>query len=242
MFVALLRHLHATFEHCLDDITLWEDQAPRWAQAISKAGAPLDTCIGFIDGTVRPIARPKGDTQRLVYSGYKKVHALKFQAVIAPNGLIVDLAGPYPGRRSDGYMLAQSHLSDRLEAMAKQLGMDLCVYGDPAYAQTRYVMRGFKGSMSHLQQIFSQRMNALRISVEWGFGKVLNDWPYLTQKMAHKLGVSPVGLVYWCAVLLSNVKCCLVAERECDGRGSATAKLFDVPPPKASTYLSASDM
>eukprot|EP00962_Isochrysis_galbana_P038305 scaffold13602_cov131-Isochrysis_galbana.AAC.6 len=34
MFVALLRHLHATFEHCLDDITLWEDQAPRWAQAI----------------------------------------------------------------------------------------------------------------------------------------------------------------------------------------------------------------
>jgi len=63
--------------------------------------------------------------------------------------------------------------------------------------------------------------------VEWGFGKVLNDWPYPTQKMAHKLGVSPVGLVYWCAVLLSNVKCCLVAERECDGRGSATAKLFD---------------
>jgi nuclease HARBI1 len=81
----------------------------------------------------------------------------------------------------------------------------VCVWGPSLYAQTRYVMRGFKGSMSHLQQIFSQRMNALRISVEWGFGKVLNDWPYLTQKMAHKLGVSPVGLVYWCAVLLSNV-------------------------------------
>jgi len=62
-------------------------------------------------------------------------------------------------------MLAQSHLSDRLEAMAKQLGMDLCVYiwgptTHPAYAQTRYryIMRGFKGSMSQLQHIFSQRM------------------------------------------------------------------------------------
>jgi len=115
--------------------------------------------------------------------------------------------------------------------------MSVCVYGDPAYALSRYVMRGFKGSMSALQKAFLEQMNSLRISVEWGFGKVLSDWRYLDQKISQKIGGSPVGLVYWCGVLLTNVKSCVVAARECDGCGSATARLFRVSPPTASVYL-----
>ena len=56
-------------------------------------GAPLNNCFGFIDGIVRPIARP-GTNQRILYNGHKRVHSLKFQAVAIPNGLIAHLYGP----------------------------------------------------------------------------------------------------------------------------------------------------
>ena len=64
-----------------------------FANAIHKRGAPLTNCWGFIDGTVRPMSRP-GQHQRVVYNGHKRVHALKFQSVVAPNGLIANLYGP----------------------------------------------------------------------------------------------------------------------------------------------------
>ena len=65
----------------------------RYALAISQKGAALDNCFGFIDGSVRPISRP-GEHQRLVYNGHKRVHALKFQSLVLPNGLIGNLYGP----------------------------------------------------------------------------------------------------------------------------------------------------
>jgi hypothetical protein len=64
-----------------------------YADAIARKGAPLDNCFGFVDGTVLPICGP-GENQRLVYNGHKRVHALKFQSVALPNGLIGRLFGP----------------------------------------------------------------------------------------------------------------------------------------------------
>ena len=32
--------------------------------------------------------------QRIVYNGHKRVHALKFQSIVTPNGLISNLHGP----------------------------------------------------------------------------------------------------------------------------------------------------
>ena len=64
-----------------------------YANAISNKGAALDHCIGFIDGTVRPICRP-GEKQRIVYNGHKRVHAIKFQSVTLPSGMIANLYGP----------------------------------------------------------------------------------------------------------------------------------------------------
>ena len=64
-----------------------------YADALYRKGAALDNCFGFIDGTVRPISRP-GEQQRVVYNGHKRVHALKFQSLALPNGLIGNLYGP----------------------------------------------------------------------------------------------------------------------------------------------------
>ena len=65
----------------------------KYAEAVFNKGAPLSNCFGFVDGTVRPITRP-GKSQRLLYNGHKRVHGLKFQSVVLPNGLIAHLYGP----------------------------------------------------------------------------------------------------------------------------------------------------
>ena len=64
-----------------------------YANAITAQGSPLENCFGFIDGTVRPISKP-GENQKIVYNGHKRVHAIKFQSVALPNGMIGNMFGP----------------------------------------------------------------------------------------------------------------------------------------------------
>ena len=65
----------------------------QYAAAIAGKGAALDNCFVFVDGTVRPISKP-GEQQRIVYTVHKRVHALKFQSVAIPSGLIANMYGP----------------------------------------------------------------------------------------------------------------------------------------------------
>ena len=65
----------------------------RYTESIWQKGAALENCLGFVDGTVRPICRPNKH-QRIVYNGHKRVHSLKFQSIAIPNGLIANMYGP----------------------------------------------------------------------------------------------------------------------------------------------------
>ena len=84
----------------------------KYANAVFNKGAALDNCFGFVDGTVRPICRPD-QNQRIVYNGHKRVHGLKFQSVVLPNGIIANLYGPV------GKILMNQHFAIFV----------LCVYG-----------------------------------------------------------------------------------------------------------------
>ena len=87
------------FDHHHVKITEWNDQLLSrdklqvHTDAVAEKGAALSNCFGFVDGTVRPICRP-GKDQKIVYNGHKRVHALKFQSVSLPNGLVAHLSGP----------------------------------------------------------------------------------------------------------------------------------------------------
>ena len=84
-------HRHKIMEW--NDTILNPECLERYATAIHLRGGALGNCFGFVDGTVRPICRPNAN-QRQVYNGHKRVHALKFQSVAIPNGLIANLYGP----------------------------------------------------------------------------------------------------------------------------------------------------
>ncbi|CAH3159199.1 unnamed protein product [Porites lobata] len=127
------------FDHHAHRLTQWNPSIMNaqalqsYADAVSARGAPLQNCFGFVDGTVRPIARP-GEHQRLVYNGHKRVHSLKFQLLALPNGLIANMYGPIEGKRHDACMLVESKLLRDLERNAfSPTGEPMCIYGDPAY-------------------------------------------------------------------------------------------------------------
>ena len=87
------------YERHREKITRWNHQLlnphclQKYADAVHQKGAALDNCFGFVDGTVKAICRP-GQMQRTVYNGHKRVHALKYQSLALPNGLIANLFGP----------------------------------------------------------------------------------------------------------------------------------------------------
>ena len=92
----VMRHVSETFGHLLetfDQDWLQPNKLAEYSQAVYQKSNALENCWGFIDGTVRPICRPE-ENQRVVYNGHKRVHALKYQSVVAANGLIANLYGP----------------------------------------------------------------------------------------------------------------------------------------------------
>ena len=89
-------HVNENHHHRItrwDDSLLNRDNLERYTEAVSRKGAALQNCFGFVDGTVRPICRPQ-QHQSVVYNGHKRLHALKFQSVTLPNGIIANMYGP----------------------------------------------------------------------------------------------------------------------------------------------------
>ena len=106
IFMEFLDFLYSRFQKMIKGID-WnrvENHLERFAQAIHQKGAPLETVIGFIDGNARKIYRPTR-FQRC-FSGHKRIHALKFQSIVTPDGLILHLFGPVEGRRHDKFCFA----------------------------------------------------------------------------------------------------------------------------------------
>ena len=62
---------------------------------------------GFIDGTFRPIVRPK-ENQRPFYSGYRKIYRVKYQAITCLNRLILSFDSPYSGSINDATLYNRS--------------------------------------------------------------------------------------------------------------------------------------
>ena len=76
-----------------------------------------------------------------------KIHAIKFQSVAVPNGLVANLFGPVEGKRHDSSMLAESNLYNQLVQYAVNINIDpLCICGDPAYPHRPQLQGPFKGA------------------------------------------------------------------------------------------------
>nr|XP_054925854.1 uncharacterized protein LOC126529591 [Dermacentor andersoni] len=111
--------------------------------AIHNRGAALTNCWALIDGMARPICRPKRN-QRDYFSGHKRIHVVKYQSVMCPNGIVWQLDGLYPGKRHDAGILQCSGLYAKLEKLVGP--HHFVMYGDPAYPLKPLLMKPFGGS------------------------------------------------------------------------------------------------
>lgn len=186
------------------------------AMMVQAKGAPLTNCIGFIDGTARPICRPKKN-QKELYSGHKRFHCMKFQCITLPNGIILHMSMPYPGRRHDAFILKDTLILDQMQLYCSPF----CLYGDEGYPLKRQLIRPYSNStLTEMQKTFNSQMSSVRQCVEWSFSKIVQQFAFVDFKKNQKLYLQPVGKYYIIATLLTNAHTCLY--------GSTTSTYFDI--------------
>ena len=128
-------------------------------------------------------------------------------------------------------MLGESHLYDSLQMNAfSTTGEAMCIYGDPAYPLRVYLQAPFRHRVLTPQmQAYNSSMSAVRTSVEWLFGDIINYFKFLDFKKNLKIGLSQVGKMYIVCSLLHNALTCLY--------GNTTSQFFDFDPPSVEDYF-----
>lgn len=204
-----------------------------FAECIRMRGSPLPYCWGFVDGTIRPIARPIAG-QRMVFNGKDRVHALKYQSITTPDGILRSLCGAYNGTMHDARMMEESGIEAVLRENMTLDGQIYCIYGDPAYRRSPFLLTPWAGNLmpDSPEAVFNKRMASVRISVEWGFGKLNNLWGAEKYTSSHKLYHSKCGLEdqYITMGILTNIHTCM--------HGCQTSKYFNLAPPSVFDYIS----
>jgi len=88
----------------------------------------------------------------------------------------------------------------------------------------------YKGVMTVAQRAFNRDMAPARVTVEWGFGKIVNLWPFLDYRKKQKVLLSPVGLYFPVANVLTNIHTCLSG-------GNIASLEFGLSPPALVDYM-----
>ena len=233
IFNTVLDYIYDRHNHRLGDWNqpmLQPQKLQDYAAAVHQRGAPLTNCFGFVDGTLRQVSRPKRD-QRILYNGHKRVHGIKFQSVVIPNGMIANLSGPYEGRRHDSTILHDSNLLTELRRVAwANNGQPLCLYGDPAYPLNVHLQTPYRGAQLTNDMVrYNKAMSEVRVSVEWMFGNITNFFKFVDFKKQLKVGLSAVGKIYVVSALLENARTCLYE--------NIVSQFFNIPPPTLQEYF-----
>jgi hypothetical protein len=103
-------------------------------------------------------------------------------------------------------MLASSGLLGELQQYAfSPTGQAMCVYGDPAYPLRVHLQAPFSNAaITQPMKDFNKSMSAVRVSVEWLFGDIVNYFKFMDFKKNLKLGLQPIGKMYIVCAIIRN--------------------------------------
>jgi len=203
-----------------------EEFSSRIEERVGMAGI-----FSFIDGTVRPTCKPE-IFQAVVYNGKDKTHALKYQVVCTPDGIMRHVYGPVCGSRHDQHMVHASKVLQWITSHGRcATGEAFVCYADAGYALAPGLMRPFADDSINIQhKAFNEVMSSVRICVEWEFGDIVTQWAHVNYKRNQLIanGSRP-GQQYIVAALLTNCRNCL--------RPGQTSRYFGCPPPPLEDYI-----
>jgi hypothetical protein len=232
--VLLVNKFHYGLRH---PRVLSAEELRTFAAAVERISG-CDVCFGFLDGTIRPVCKPQ-DAQGEFYNGKDRVHALKYQIVSTPDGMIRHLDGPWPGRRHDQHMVTSAPTQQGIPVLQNWLlqhprtpyGTAYFIYADAGYSTAPCIETPWPDGAFNLQhEAYNQAMAASRIAVEWEFGHILFYWAAHHFKPQQKVMTEQgIGQVYTVSALLTNFYNCL--------HPSKTSTYFGVSPPSLRDYM-----
>jgi hypothetical protein len=222
------------------DFKRWAPQFPAWARAtLERQGRAIgySGIVGLVDGTFFSTCRPMTQLQSCFFSGHKWDHGVAFQGVLAPNGLIIDFAGPFEARHVDKWLLNVTKVCDRFGhcmswAATQPWGgpawptQIYYLYGDSGYNRRPYLQTQFQrphgGQLTPDQTACNYALSRTRVPNEWIYGRMAKLWPYIADEANLHVGtmrrVGNTSRVVVAAILTNAHTCC-------DG-GNATSEYF----------------
>jgi nuclease HARBI1 len=165
--------------------------------------------VGFIDGTLVQIARPTID-EELYYTGHKRFHCLRFQAIATLDGLVAYLSPAAPGSTNDAGQMLSLGLYEECERELRLTDeTQLYIYGDYAYTTTGcirspYYRRQASVAAGRSARRYNALMSSHRVLVENAFGHLGQLFGYF--HCSNELRVYQVDphVMYAVSVLLRN--------------------------------------
>lgn len=157
------------------------------------------------------------------------MHCVKYQSVLTPDGLIINLNGAYPGRFHDAAIFRESGIYQQLEEKMVYPDGHFVLYGDQGYGIRELLLVPYANPENEEQHNFNVNMSTVRVSVEWGFQKVLSEFAFVDFKKNQKLLVQDIERLYKVAVILTNCHTCLYRNQ--------TSLFFNMLPPTLEEYL-----
>ena len=216
-----------------DHLQLWsgltQQQVRTYERAVTQHTPGVRCIWASLDGTFRPIAKPI-QQQRASYSGYKRRHGQHYQAVVAPDGIVVSLSGPWAGSRNDLGVFHESQLDMLMRPLVVHGNDVYHMFGDKAYQSLDLVMCPFHPPLNDTEQEYNKTLSALRVSVEHFFGKVTKLWSFTDVKRVHRTGLQPTAAYYKCMTLFTNLHTCMSG-------GNQVSEAFDMNPPTVAAYI-----
>lgn len=136
------------------------------------------------------------------------------------------------GAQGDWTLYKDSRIDDDIR---ETLGENqLYMYGDPAYTESQATMGAFRRPpgrpMPEDQALFNKNMSFKHIAIEHAFGQIQDRWSLSSYRLINRAGLSPIGAIYFCAVLMTNCTTCL--------RGNQTSARFQCPAQSLEEYFS----
>jgi len=201
----------------------------------------FENCFAVIDGTRFEICRPSGDNnqQAAAFNSYYNCHNIGFQGITGPDGMILEFDGPHAGSDNDLNMLnhlAESNVLHSIrEALINSNANDMDVLGDKIY---NLRVRGLSSLRLRCNNEFEQYESiagsSVRVSGEWCFGKLTNNFPFIDNEKKMKENEREIGVYMIIGALLTNIHTCFY--------GNETSNFFCIDeniitPPILEQYL-----
>ncbi|XP_065321355.1 uncharacterized protein LOC135928818 [Gordionus sp. m RMFG-2023] len=166
-------------------------------------------CVGAIDGKHIEIRNPAKSGS--LYYNYKQYFSIIPQALVDGRGRFMVIAVGSYGSESDGGVYSNSLLSKMIEngdidipppkiLPNSNIILPHVFVADDAYPLKYYIMKPYKGKLSHIQENFNYRLSRARRMVECTFGILASKWRILNRALDTNITNSEL-IIKTCALL-----------------------------------------